>query len=98
MPNIKLKLCPFINAMQDIHDYLLESVKPWDIAHSTIYNIVEPLLKDADGACVNSRPSVPLEVNPPCPSCGKPTGANVEYVCINTECRMNHLNLNKGVV
>jgi hypothetical protein len=58
-----LKPCPFINAMQDIHDYLLEGVKPWDVAHRMIYNIIEPLLKDADGACVNTRATAEGEID-----------------------------------
>jgi hypothetical protein len=53
----EVKPCPFIEVLQTVHDYLLESVKPWDSAHQTIYNLIEPILKNVDGNCVNSRSS-----------------------------------------
>jgi len=58
---MELKACPFIEALQTIHDYLLESVKPWDSAHQTIFTLIDSLLINTDGNCVNRNTRSPAE-------------------------------------
>lgn len=33
-------------ALQEIHDYLLEAIKPWDIGHKTVFEIAEKALEE----------------------------------------------------
>jgi hypothetical protein len=55
----------------------------WDKFSHEAWIMVKAALSSQESRCGEKG------IMPPCPACGKPTGENIEYVCINTECQMN---------